>query len=785
MRFRQLALRVDDNEHQIRFHDRLTVIAGLSVPDRQELIEVLLGTLAGEATRPGSLIWSNGSGREIVTAQDASGTFSTRHAGGEPASSPVDLLRATVHELFDLTYVGRNHVGLGRETMGEPRELAEARATLAALTDELQTATVARDVARALRVELADIQTRLSDVDGGRARRRYARVVLQLEQAKLERGALTSSAHEIEADERWVSLARDIRPLTERWQSVKSKADTARLRFGVRPRLDQHTLAGALAVPDRVPPRLDALAAALRRAESQHLELSARLVSLVAEHVERPSHPDVLRLARVDQALVWQAATQALETSLALERESLRVGGVLPDGSRAPIASELDSAHAAVEQAQEAIEKRRFGAIAAMGSAAVGALAFPLAPVIAPFALVGAASAAYWAVLNPRQQLVQAQMWEEDTLSRIGVPSYLAFHLRRMDAAQDPDLQAPLEQAASAYRQAMIEWRRIAGDLPPASALALEPEVRSYAARLATVDDLGSDAEDVRRQLVDKVEPALNKAREKFMEVIRPFGIENPVLAADLVRQIVDVAKIARRQLELEAIEAELADAQELLEERLTLLGMRGTIEDCVASFEATAAQAEQRVRARAARRPLPEVDAEIARLGEMARADYRPEYGPVTAEDAVEPDPEELKRRRETTATALTTTSRLIPDINLIADRKQALERRVEILEQCHSEVVGSLTRASEVEPYLVDRIAEATGVGVAGESLPLLLDDVFADVRADQKWALLDIVDHLAAGAQLVYLTDDPEALRWARRRAQAGSVAVAEPASRRLVS
>jgi hypothetical protein len=458
---------------------------------------------------------------------------------------------------------------------------------------------------------------------------------------------------------------------------------------------------------------------------------------------------------------------------------------VLPDGSRAPIATELDNAHTAVEQAHEAIEKRRFGAIAAVGSAALGALAVPLAPVVAPLALAGAASAAYWAVLSPRQQLVQAQLWEEDTLSRIGVPSYLAFHLRRMDAAQDPELHAPLEQAATAYREAMIEWRRLAGDLPAASALALEPEVRAYAARLAAVDDLGSDAEQVRRRLVNKVEPALNKAREKFMEVIRPFGIENPVLATDLVRQLVDVAQVARRQLEVEAIEAELADADALLDERLTALGMRGDLEERIATFEAAAMNSEQRIRARAMRRPIGEVNAEIARLEEMVRAEYRPEFGAVTADDAIEPDPEELKRRRGLLATALTTASRLIPDIDLIADRKQALERRVEVLEQCHSELVGSLTRASEVEPYLADRLAEAAAVGPHGERLPILLDDVFADMRSDQKWPLLDILDRLAADAQLVYLTDDADALRWARRRAKGGAVAVAESASRPLVS
>jgi hypothetical protein len=56
--------------------------------------------------------------------------------------------------------------------------------------------------------------------------------------------------------------------------------------------------------------------------------------------------------------------------------------------------------------------------------------------------------------------------------------------------------------------------------------------------------------------------------------------------------------------------------------------------------------------------------------------------------------------------------------------------------------------------------------------------MDECFLHLRADAKWAMLDLVDRFSAHAQVVYLTDDAEVATWARRRATTGSIAFLDP-------
>jgi hypothetical protein len=419
--------------------------------------------------------------------------------------------------------------------------------------------------------------------------------------------------------------------------------------------------------------------------------------------------------------------------------------------------------------------------MAAAGGAALGAVALPLAPVIAPLALAGAASAAYWAVLAPRQQLAEARVWEADTLVRAGVPSYLAFHLRRMEAMKDPTLRRKLEHASTDQRHAMAEWRQLAGDMAPAVALKLEAEVRAYAASVAALDGLGDDVDRTRRRLTESIEPAVEKAREALMAVCRPFGIESPVLAADLVRQLADVARFAHLQRALEEAEAREAEARAPLDEVLTRAGLTdGPVGIRVQQFEQAAQAAALRVQYRSLARSPRDIDREIDRLEALTRSEYKPEYGSTfNAADAKEPDPGELERRRDMTAMAYQTASQLVPDVARIADRKSAVERRVAVLEEEFGEAgVPTSTRMSELERYLRDRVAAVERCGPGGELLPLIFDDAFSTLRADAKWAMLDSIDRLSAAAQVIYLSDDPEVAVWARRRSAAGTVGHEDP-------
>ena len=783
MQLQSLAQRAPGTGRPVRFHDRLTVLSDMDTADRQDLVEVLLGLLAGELTTPCALtLRYDASGRVVHIDQTDEDRFVAVHVDdGSPAPTPALRMGRTVHELFDLMYVSARQLGLADAPPAEPAELVEARAALAALADQLHNARVARGAAEAFRLEVIALDQQIQGLEAGRPRRAYARLLVELDQAKAERDALVSSAADRLSDEVFADQGVIMRPEAVAWRAALARLDHARRQFGDRTRLDPGWMHAALAVPDRAPLELEMRSERLAAADDARAQLSERLAEMMASHLDAPSHPAVARLARADQHRLWEICRRAVETGERLERKSLAVSGVA-EGLTPTIVEEIESAHTAVEAAQEVVERRRYGVVAATGVAALSAFALPIAPLIAPLALAGAASAAYWAVLAPRHALAEAQTWEDDTLSRAGVPSYLAFHLRRIEALQDPALAAEVEVATAEHRRAMRHWRLLAGEVPPLEALELEPEVRTYADAVNALGGLDDDVRETRHRLTVQAEPAVEAAREALMELCRPFGIENPTLAADLVRQLAAVGALARSQAALEAAEQEDAARRTSLEQVLARLGYdRGDLAARLVLFEDRAAAASQRVLYRSRQRPVEELDRRIARLEQAAEADYRTEFGTdITAEDAHEPNPEVLAERRRLTAVAHGTAANLVPDVSQIHDRHSAVERRVKMLEDEHGRhKVPTPAKVASVERILRERLSAVQGVEPAGESLPLLLDDCLVNLRVDAKWSMLDLVDRLAGDAQVVYLTSDSEVATWARRRAANGTIAFSEKA------
>jgi hypothetical protein len=80
------------------------------------------------------------------------------------------------------------------------------------------------------------------------------------------------------------------------------------------------------------------------------------------------------------------------------------------------------------------------------------------------------------------------------------------------------------------------------------------------------------------------------------------------------------------------------------------------------------------------------------------------------------------------------------------------------------------------ELAHALVTRLAEARAV--AGEGVPLLLDDPFHEVDASVKLLLLELLGRSAGDPQIVFLTEDEDVASWARLEALTGEVALLEP-------
>jgi hypothetical protein len=80
------------------------------------------------------------------------------------------------------------------------------------------------------------------------------------------------------------------------------------------------------------------------------------------------------------------------------------------------------------------------------------------------------------------------------------------------------------------------------------------------------------------------------------------------------------------------------------------------------------------------------------------------------------------------------------------------------------------------ELAHALVTRLAEARSV--AGEGLPLLLDDPFARLDTSMKPLLLELLGRSSGEPQIVFLTEDEDVASWARLEALTGEMSLIEP-------
>jgi len=786
VRFEELSLRIPGDELRMRFHKRITVVSGLEGPERRGLVDSLLGSLADGPAGQTVMTYVDAQGRRVTVSRSEDGAVLHTYDDGSFAPDLAAVLGLDSTRLNEMCRVDEAGVGLFAADVGAPEspELAEARAALAAITHELDAALAARQAVEALREEMVDIDERLREAEEGGAKRRYARLLAELERVRAEAAAARTGDVGAASDRRFMEHGRAAIRLAKRWTQVHGRLEEAQTRFSRRERLDETTLAQAESTPDRVPAKLDNMVRAYDQAETRRQDLADQLASLATARLPEPSHPAVVRLASADQDAVWETARHVLETAAHLDEESLALGGLDTVGVNLDVATEIEMAHAAVEEAERVLATRRRQGLLATGAAGlVGVATLPIVPIVAPVALVGAAGAALWSFVGPRRRLQDVEADEHTVLQKAGVPTYLSFHMRRIDATIDPNARERLHLSALEHRVALSEWQELAGDLAPADALALEQEVRRYAGAVANLGGAADEIDAVRRELGEVAEPAADKARAALMRACAPFGVDDPMMAAGMVREQAELAATAHLQRLLEKAEAEEAEVRDELEALLDQSGIEGVeIASRVAALEEAFAGARRRDQARTRARSREEVEAELGRLEAQVRAEHRPEWGAtVEPDDAEEPDVTELQRRRAVAAQAYETATGLVPDVEHLADRKSAVERRVNVLESSidGEPAMGGSVDLDDVQRQLIARLTTARK-GIGAEALPVLLDEPLVRVRGDNKWELLDLIERVADKTQIVYLTDDHDVVLWARRRAAGGSLVLLEPVS-----
>jgi hypothetical protein len=769
MRFEELAYRDGGQAVTIPFHRTLTVLGGLDADARRRFAERTVASLTGTPAGFGaSLVFVDGSGSRVHLVRDPrGGTTVTDLDSGEDLAdamadageSPADWLRLLGLGSPELLLLDAVHFERGTEAGadGTPtkddEELAEAKAVLAQVEAEYREFVARHRHAEELRATITRLDDEIHFADELAARRRYddaARTVARLEaELGLLQGAEPAERVQAEAALAAVRLAGD-------HQVATAALDAARDAFGDRRRLDERAFSRALSLPADIPADLERLHADFVAASRRRADLVARVNAGAASDLPPPTEPWVITLARREHAELWARAERAMATGRRAAELSMGLGGA---GQHKTLVAEIEAAHARVEAAERDVDASRVKALA----------------------------------VAAKRKLVKAREDEEAVLQQAGFVSWLSFQMRRIDVLLEPDAVEALRVAELEHQVATVAWTELAGDVDPEAALAARAEIERYGTAMHEAQHNVAATELLHRELVDDADPACDAARAALLDACRSFDVE-PEHAISEVAAIVSEARHARLQQTLEDAEAALRLVEAELETHLAAAGRPGpgNFANRLEAVTSLAAEAELLLEATQSSRSPEEVEADLVRARALMARLARPEWEglpappafPLPAADAAGDDDEDgadrvtrLADERARVAAEFDTAGRDLPDLDRLSDRREALSRRVMIL-QTSAGTGPLLLTAEEAEMVLLGRFAQTRRVGPEAEPVPVLVDDALAAFPRHEKWRLLDLLARLGEASQVVYLTDDEETVEWARDRAGNGSLALLSP-------
>jgi hypothetical protein len=108
---------------------------------------------------------------------------------------------------------------------------------------------------------------------------------------------------------------------------------------------------------------------------------------------------------------------------------------------------------------------------------------------------------------------------------------------------------------------------------------------------------------------------------------------------------------------------------------------------------------------------------------------------------------------------------ARAIGDLSLPGP--EDLPRITQITAADLSGAAGEVPSVPTLVERLIGWLGRARSAGTRGRPSLAVLSESLAGLDADQTWALLDALERLGQIVQIVYLTDDPTVIAWARER------------------
>ncbi|MCB0959857.1 MAG: hypothetical protein KDB04_10075 [Acidimicrobiales bacterium] len=777
MRLEQLVLFGPFDNFSVQFGPRVTVLAGLTDPEREGMLQTLVEAMAGKVPNA-SVVFVDQAGRRVF-ADRMGATYAET---GVAAPSLGELLGTDPAVIADLVTLRAEDLGLGdhRDIDEVDAELTSARAAHEQLTAERDEATTFLIEIEGWQRDLDALDAQIDRATDDAARWAWMRLRAQLDDLRADLAALDAAEQESddETDDRLLDAVEELRSAGEAWAEASTAAEELAARLGPLPPVSDADLARVAATPEALPEDFEDRVAAIADAAMARAERE-RDLELALAPTEDPGDGIVYSLAPRDQEALWAAYDAAIAAQEAYDAElaAHQAGGHEDPHVEGPI----EEAHREVVRCQREVDRRfRPGALG-VGALAVTALLAgdAISIFVGVILLAASVGLGWWLLAVPRRALAQAEAAEREALAQTEADSWLGLHLRRIDRVVNHTDRAPLSAALDRRTSALLDWEERSEGV----SLAAAGERREAIVRHAAALDVEgrAAAQQQAREAVAAAAAHEAEARRALGRGLESYGLSADGAAdleIDQIRRVLvkrtAAGRVAREALELQHQLATATSAGAILDRLLRQLGfddgdLAGRLARAVIAVEAAR---ERREAEEGAPRRRDELEAEIAVLAERVDAERRITWD--LTPDPTEPPAERddlLERRR---ALGLELVSRPRPDVSAIERRLAVSAERVRALETERRELEEG---SGSVRRRLADRIARTTWIGPNEEALPIVIDDPFADVDPEELFKLLDMLVRLSSSTQIVLLTTDPTIAKWARREAAEGVVTVLE--------
>ncbi|MGZ4760366.1 MAG: hypothetical protein ACXV95_14990, partial [Acidimicrobiales bacterium] len=356
-----------------------------------------------------------------------------------------------------------------------------------------------------------------------------------------------------------------------------------------------------------------------------------------------------------------------------------------------------------------------------------------------------------------QQRLEEAMAAEQAVLDRVGFPTWSAYVMGAGLLAIDPMAEQRLERAQAEMAASEAHWATVA------EMIEADPEHRALLDRLESVyleafDLLGGDDEqaDLEAALRSVQVPKREVSTDELVDALAyqlelvglnlgtdTPGVDRTIMAADAflaeVQGISD--RVAELEVERDRVQVDLADC-------------RATIErvDAVAAANPTIDLTESASAAEAAAADTDALRAELDRATEE-QADYA---------DSLEARLALVDAATQVEAVATSRLMKIAATLSETAAAQPAAGEAARPESDPDFDVDSDAGGPEAIEFYLLARLAAQRSVSYAG-SVPMVIDDAFLGLDADEIRSLLGKLEQVSESVQIIYLSDDPMIVDW----------------------